>query len=335
MSHIGPARAMLLGAERGDGVAQRHDLTAQIGANKRRTVYLMAGFLVLVAAAVVAFDVAFQFGPAFIVIAFVIAIAFVWGSYFYSDRITIAAARGKEADPNEYRQLHDIVEELCIGVGLPKPRIYIVDDPAPNAFATGRNPAHAAVAVTTGLLQIMNRTELEGVLAHELSHVHNYDILISTIAVTLVGFIALLSDFGLRLLLFGGLGGRDRNGGDSEATIFILAFSLIFIILAPIGATLMQLAVSRRREALADVSGVYITRNPQGLISALEKLKASSTVVQHAPAATAHMCIASPLEKEAKDAHGWFNRLFETHPPLDDRIAALQEVAGTIPPATA
>ena len=314
-------------------MAQRHDLVAQIGANKRRTVYLMAGFVVLVVGAVVAFDVAFRFGPAFIVIAFVIAIALVWGSYFYSDRLTIAAARAREADPNEYRQLHDIVEELCIGVGLPKPRVYIIDDPAPNAFATGRNPAHSAVAVTTGLLQIMNRAELEGVLAHELSHIHNYDILISTIAVTMVGFIALLSDFGLRLLLFGGLGGRDRDGGDGgEAAIFVLAFALIFIILAPIAAKLMQLAVSRRREGLADVSGVYITRNPQGLISALEKLKANPAVVQHAPAATAHMWIESPLDKGPKDVHGWFNRLFETHPPLDQRIAALQEVAGTIPP---
>jgi heat shock protein HtpX len=293
----------------------------------------MAGFAILITGAMVAFDLAFRFGPAFIVIAFIVALALIWTSYFYSDRLTIAAARAQEADPNEYRQLHDIVEELCIGVGLPKPRVYIVDDPSPNAFATGRNPKHSAVAVTTGLLQIMSRTELEGVLAHELSHIHNYDILISTIAVTLVGFLALLSDFGLRLLLFGGLGGGDNDGGDSgEAGIFILVFSLIFLILAPIAAQLMQFAVSRRREALADVSGVYITRNPQGLISALEKLKENPSVVKHAPAATAHMWIESPLDKGDKGAHGWFNRLFETHPPLDVRIANLQEVAGSIPP---
>ncbi len=314
-------------------MAKRHDLVAQIRGNKERTVFLMAGFAILITGAVVAFDLAFRFGPAFIVIAFVVALALVWGSYFYSDKLTIAAARGREADPNEYRQLHDIVEELCIGAGLPKPRVYIVDDPAPNAFATGRNPKHSAVAVTSGLLQIMNRTELEGVLGHELSHVRNYDILISTIAVTLVGFLALLSDFGLRLLLFGGLGGGDHDGGDSgEAGLIILVFAIVFLILAPIAAQLMQFAVSRRREALADVSGVYITRNPEGLISALEKLKENPAVVRHAPAATAHMWIESPLNKGDKGAHGWFNRLFETHPPLDQRIAALQEVAGSIPP---
>ncbi len=313
-------------------MAERRDLVAQIRGNKRRTVYLMAGFAIVVTGAVVAFDVAFRFGPAFIVIAFVLALIFVWGSYFYSDKLAIAAARAQPADPDQYRQLHDIVEELCIGVGLPKPAVFIIDDPAPNAFATGRNPQHSAVAVTSGLLQIMNRAELEGVLAHELSHVRNYDILISTIAVTLVGFVALLSDFGLRLLLFGGLGGRGRDNNGGEIAIFALVLSIVFIILAPIAAKVMQLAVSRRREALADVSGVYITRNPQGLISALQKLLVQPGVVHHAPAATAHMWLTSPLDKKSKDAHGWFNRLFETHPPLEQRIAALQEVAGSIPP---
>jgi heat shock protein HtpX len=313
-------------------VAERRDLVAQIAANKRRTVYLMAGFAILITGAVVAFDIVFRFGPAFIVIAFVLALILVWASYFYSDKLAIAAARAREADPQEFRQLHDVVEELCIGVGLPKPRVYVIDDPAPNAFATGRNPQHSAVAVTTGLLQIMNRTELEGVLAHELSHIRNYDILISTIAVTLVGFVALLTDFGLRLLFFGGLGGRGRDNNGGEIAIFVLVISVVFLILAPIAAKLMQLAVSRRREALADVSGVYITRNPQGLISALEKLRENPGIVHHAPAATAHMWITSPLDKKSKDAHGWFNRLFETHPPIEQRIAALQEVAGSIPP---
>ena len=313
-------------------MAERKDLVAQIGANKRRTVYLMAGFAVIITGAVVAFDIVFRFGPAFIVIAFVLALILVWTSYFYSDKLAIAAARAREADPQEFRQLHDVVEELCIGVGLPKPRVYVIDDPAPNAFATGRNPQHSAVAVTTGLLQIMNRTELEGVLAHELSHIRNYDILISTIAVTLVGFVALLTDFGLRLLFFGGLGGRGRDDSGGEIAIFVLVISVVFLILAPIAAKLMQFAVSRRREALADVSGVYITRNPQGLISALEKLRERPGIVHHAPAATAHMWITSPLDKQSKDAHGWFNRLFETHPPIEQRIAALQEVAGSIPP---
>jgi heat shock protein HtpX len=314
-------------------VAERKDLVAQIAANKRRTLYLMAGFALVITGVVAAFDILFAYGPAFIAIAVVVALGLVWASYFYSDRVAIAAAHAVPADPNQYHQLHDVVEELSIGVGLPKPAVYIIDDPAPNAFATGRNPKHSAVAVTTGLLATMNRTELEGVLAHELSHVHNYDILVSTIAVTLVGFVALLADFGLRLLLFGGLGGRGRDNDGGDAAIFVVALSIFFLILAPIAAKVMQFAISRRREALADVSGVYITRNPEGLIHALEKLRDNPTVVHHAPAATAHMWIESPLDKKSKDAHGWFNRLFETHPPIEQRIAALQEVEGSMPPA--
>lgn len=173
----------------------------------------------------------------------------------------------------------------------------------------------------------MSRSELEGVLAHELSHIHNYDILVGTIAVTLVGFVALLSDFGLRLLLFGGR----RRDSEGDAGIYIMAMALVFIVLAPFAAKAMQFAISRRRESLADVSGVLITRNPEGLISALEKLRDNSAVIAHAPAATAHMWIESPLDKQSKGAHGWFNRLFETHPPIETRIAALEEVAGTLP----
>ena len=252
-------------------MAARHDLLAQIGANRRRTIYLMAGFTIFVVAVAAVFNLALAGGPIVLAVAIVVALAMVWGGYFYSDRVAIAAARGRPADPAEYPRLHNLVEELCLGVGLPKPKIYLVDDPAPNAFATGRNPEHAAIAVTTGLLAMMNRDELEGVLAHELSHIHNYDILVGTIAVTLVGFVALLADFGLRLLLFGGIAGRRRNSRDASQ-VYILALSVVFIVLAPIAAKAMQLAISRRREALADVSGVLITRNPAGLIAALEKL---------------------------------------------------------------
>jgi heat shock protein HtpX len=311
-------------------MAARRDLLAQIAANRRRTVVLMAGFTVFVTVVAAVFDLAFAGGPVVLAVAVVVALAMVWGGYFYSDRVAIAAARGREADPDEYRRLHDLVEELCLGVGLPKPRIYIVDDPAPNAFATGRNPQHAAIAVTTGLLALMSRDELEGVLAHELSHIRNYDILVGTIAITLVGFVALVADFGLRLLLFGGIAGRRRGNRDS-GQIYILVLSLAFIILAPIAAKAMQLAISRRREALADVSGVLITRNPAGLIAALERLRDNSSVVAHAPAATAHLWIESPLDDRSAGTHGWFNRLFETHPPIDQRIAALREVAGAGP----
>lgn len=184
--------------------------------------------------------------------------------------------------------------------------------------------------MTTGLLALMNRSELEGVLAHELSHIHNYDILVGTIAVTLVGFVALLSDFGLRMLLFGRLGGRRRDSRD-QTQIYVLAIALVFIVVAPVAATAMQFAISRRREALADVSGVMITRNPDGLVSALEKLRDNPAVIAHAPAATAHLWIESPLDTRSRDVHGWFNRLFETHPPLQERIDTLREIAGTAP----
>jgi heat shock protein HtpX len=305
---------------------ERHDLLAQVAANKRRTVYIMAGFTLFVGAVVAAFDLAFAGGPVLIAIAIVVALAMVWTGYYYSDRLAIAAAHGVEAGPAEYPQLHNLVEGLCLGVGLPKPRIYIVNDPAPNAFATGRNPDHAAIAVTTGLLALMNRSELEGVLAHELSHIHNYDILVGTIAITLVGFLALLSDLGLRLLIFGRIGGR-RGGNDRDGQIYIMAIAVVFLILAPIAAKAMQFAISRRRESLADGSGVLITRNPEGLIAALEKLRDNPAVIAHAPAATAHLWIESPLDQRSKGAHGWFNRLFETHPPLESRIAALREAA--------
>jgi heat shock protein HtpX len=308
-------------------MAERRDLLNQIARNKRRTIYVMVGFTVLITAAVAVFDLAFAAGPAFVAIAVIIVLAMTWGGYFYSDKLAMAAAHARVAEREQYPQLHNLVEGLCLGVGLPTPRLYIIDDPAPNAFATGRNPDHAAIAVTTGLLELMNRTELEGVLAHELSHINNYDILIGTIAVTLVGFLALLSDFGLRLLLFGSLGGRRREN-QGEAQIYILLLAVVFIILAPIGAKALEFTLSRRRESLADASGVLITRNPEGLISALEKLRDNPAMIAHAPAATAHLWIESPLDKTSEGAHGWFNRLFETHPPIEARIAALQEVAG-------
>lgn len=310
-------------------MTERRDLVAQVGANKRRTIYIMAGFLLFVVVVTAVFDLAFAGGPYLAGGAVVVALIMVWSGYFYSDRVAIAAAHAYPADPGEYRQLHNLVEGLCIGAGIPKPRVFIVDDPAPNAFATGRNPNHAAVAVTTGLLAIMNRPQLEGVL----SHIANYDILVNTIAVTLVGFLALLSDLGLRLLIFGRVGGR-RSRDQGGTQVFVLALALVFMVFAPIGAKAMQFAVSRRRESLADVSGVLISRNPEGLIEALEKLRDNPSVIAHAPAATAHLWIESPLDDASKGPHGWFNRLFETHPPIESRIAALREAAGGYPVAS-
>ena len=259
-------------------------------------------------------------------IAVAVAIVMTWGSYFSSDKVALSMSHAKPADEQRYRQLHNIVEGLSIAAGIPKPRVYVVEDTAPNAFATGRNPEHAAIAVTTGLLDKMNRDELEGVIAHELSHVENRDTLVMTIAVTLVGVIVLLADLVLRMMWFGG-GSDDRKG--LGAPFAILGWVLLLI--APLVAQLMQFAVSRQREFLADADGVYLTRYPQGLISALKKLRDDQTVVRTASRATAHLWIESPMAtQKARGRRGatrqgaWLNRLFETHPPLEKRIEALE-----------
>jgi heat shock protein HtpX len=303
-------------------------LYEQIAANKRRTVLLIAAFVLVVGAVVWAVNVVLGNGLVGLFIALAVVLVGSVAAYWKSDAVALAMSHARPADPVEYARLHNIVEGLCIAAGLPKPRVYIVNDPAPNAFATGRDPKHAAVAVTTGLLEKMNRVELEGVLAHELSHVKNYDILVSTLAVTMVGVVALLSDFSLRFLWWGGPRERDRDsdgGGGAQAALAIVG--ILLLVLAPIIARLMQFAVSRRREALADVSGVALTRYPPGLISALEKLKADSTVVESSSTATAHLWIESPLARTSEEGRmAWVNRLFDTHPPLDERIAALKEL---------
>jgi heat shock protein HtpX len=300
----------------------------QITANKRRSVLLVAAFVVVVAAAAWGFSTLIGLGPWGLVIAFLFAGGSAFFGYWKSDAVALAMSHARPADPVEYARLHNVVEGLCIAAGLPKPRIYVIDDQAPNAFATGRDPKHAAVAVTTGLLEKMNRIELEGVIAHELSHVKNYDILVSTLAVTMVGIVVLLSDWALRFLWWGG-GRRDnRDSNDSSGAGAALAIvGFVLLLLSPIVAKLMQLAVSRRRESLADVSGVALTRYPPGLISALEKLKDDKTVVHSGSRATAHLWIESPVAREPSEGKlAWLGRLFDTHPPLDERIQALREL---------
>ncbi len=286
----------------------------------------MAAFILLVLLVAVAFDALIGGGPVAILVALVVAVGMSAGSYFYSDKIVLAMSHARPADPEQYPRYHNLTEGLCIAAGLPKPALYVIEDDAPNAFATGRNPSHSAVAVTTGLLDKMSRVELEGVLAHELSHIRNYDILVTTIAVTLVGVVALMSDFALRFLWWGGPRHRDDSSGKgSGAGAIVGVFGLVLVVLAPLVAKLMQFAVSRRRESLADVSGVRLTRYPPGLVSALEKLKSDSTVVHSSSRATAHLWIESPLDKgEGKGA--WINRMFDTHPPLDERIKTLKEL---------
>ena len=299
----------------------------QIAANKRRTFLMLLGFVVLITLVAAAIVLLFGGGWVGIVIAFVIAMGLAWGSYYNSDKIAIKASRAVPADETEYRRYHNLVEGLCIAAGLPKPKLYVVNDPAPNAFATGRNPKHSAVAVTSGLLEKMNRVELEGVLAHELSHVKNYDILVTTVAVTAIGTIALISDIGLRFAFWGGMSGRRDNNGDSGPIGIVIAVaSLAVLMLTPFAGYLMQMAMSRNREYLADASGVQLTRYPPGLISALEKLKDDKAVVHNATKATAQMWIEEPLETDPKKAGSKFNNLFDTHPPLDERIKRLQEM---------
>ncbi|MET0738692.1 MAG: M48 family metallopeptidase [Acidimicrobiales bacterium] len=271
-----------------------------------------------------AFNTIVGYGPVGVVIAVVIAAGLAIGSYWKSDEIALRMSRAQPASVEEYPRLHNVVEGLCIAAGLPKPRLYIVQDDAPNAFATGRDPKHAAIAVTTGLLQKMNRIELEAVLAHELSHVQNYDILVSTLAVTMVGAVALLSDIGIRSLWFGG-GRRSRDDNSGGSLLTILA--LVFLVLAPIVAKLMQLAVSRRRETLADFSAVEMTRYPPGMVSALEKLRDDQTVVHAGSRATAHLWIEQPMAQTKEEGpFSKLNHLFDTHPPLEERIAALREL---------
>jgi heat shock protein HtpX len=300
----------------------------EIAANKRRSFALLAGFVVILAGAVWAIGAVLGLGWPIAVVAFVFAGVSAAVAYWKSDQVALAAAHARPASRDQYPRLFNLVEGLTIAGGIPMPRIYIIDDPAPNAFATGRDPAHAAVAVTTGLLERMNRVELEGVLAHELSHVRNYDILVMTLAVTLVGSVALITDFGLRALWWGGLtgGNRRRDDRNGSGAPWLALIGLVFLILAPIVAKLMQFALSRRRESLADFSAVSLTRYPPGLVSALEKLRDDDTVVQAHSHAMAHLWIESPLDRDEGQRGSRLNRLYDTHPPLEERIAALKEL---------
>ncbi len=241
-------------------------------------------------------------------------------SYWYSDKIVLKLSAAQPADLREFRDLHNIVENLSITAGLPKPRVFIIHDSSPNAFATGRDKEHAVVAVTTGLLDILNRTELEGVLAHELSHIGNKDILLSTIVVVLVGFVTILSDMFIRATLWGGMG-RDSDNNRAGLVMFLVGIALS--ILAPIIASLIHLAISRRREFLADASGALLTRYPEGLASALEKIEAHAVPMRRVSHATAHLFLSDPYKKHGSRKMSFLTRIFMTHPPTEERVKAL------------
>lgn len=289
-------------------------LYTQQSSNITKTWALMTGFFLLVIA--IGWVVSQYFGnPAMLWIAVLFSVVMNGSAFWFSDKIALHSAHAKPADEAAYRELHRLVENLAITAGLPKPRVYIINDPAPNAFATGRNPQHAVIAVTTGLLERLERSELEGVIAHELAHVGNRDILVMTVAVVLAGFISVIADIFLRMSFWGG-GDRDRSGSP-----LVMALGVIGIILAPIAAQLIHLAISRKREFLADATGALLTRYPEGLASALQKISSYSVPVQHATSATAHLYISNPFGARAGN---FIARMFSTHPPMEERINALR-----------
>jgi heat shock protein HtpX len=289
--------------------------------NTRKTWFLIAGFLVFVIAIGWLFSQALQ-SDAILYIAVILSVVMSFGSYWWSDKLVLSMARATPVTLQDSPELYRIVENLCITAGLPVPKIYITPDLQPNAFATGRDKNHAVVCVTQGLLQRLNKTELEGVLAHELSHIGNKDMLLSTVVVVLAGVVALLANFFLRISFFGGM--RRRDSRDNGGAAILMVAGLVAAILAPVAATLIQLAISRKREFLADADGALLTRYPEGLASALQKIAQDPTPMPSANTATSHLYIESPFKQ--KQAQSWFVKLFSTHPPIEERIKALRDM---------
>jgi heat shock protein HtpX len=299
----------------------------QIAANKRKTVLLIFGAIVLLGAVGYVLGLWYGSGIYGLVGAVALAVVLSLGSFFGGDRLVLASTRAREVTPQEQPRLHNIVEGLSIAAGVPKPKVYLIPEQAPNAFATGRNPEHSSVAVTEGLLATMNRVELEGVIGHELSHVVDRDILVGTVVATLVGAVVLISEFFMRSWWWGGVRGRrggDRSGGGVEAIIF--AVGLVLLVLAPIIGQIVRLAVSRQREFLADAQGALLTRYPPGLASALRKIGAASGIpMRSANNATAHLWINQPSRVQG-EGMGPLEKLFSTHPPIEERIRRLEEM---------
>ncbi len=285
--------------------------------NIAKTWFLMGSFLVLVI--VVGYGIAWYMGnPAILYGAVVFALGMNVYSYWASDKLVLRMTNAVAADPQQHRELINIVENLSITAGLPMPKVYVVNDPAPNAFATGRNPEHAVVAATTGLLHMLDRSELEGVMAHELAHVGNRDMLVMTVAVVLAGFIAIIADMFSRALLFDG-------GKDNKHPAFLIV-GIVGILLAPLAAQLMQMAISRKREYLADATGALLTRYPEGLASALEKISGAKIPMQKASHATAHLFISDPFAGGKQSVWQKVGGLFHTHPPAQERVARLRDM---------
>lgn len=288
----------------------------QIGSNKTKTWIIMILFVLFFFVVSYVLGQSLGYGLSFVGIMLIFSGLMSFVSYYNSDKLVLAISGAKEADRKSYRTLYTTVENLSIGAGLPMPKVYVVEDPSPNAFATGRDPQHSAVCATTGLLAIMSKAELEGVLGHELSHVGNYDTRLMGVVSILVGSIAILANVFMRSMWFRGDNENRRDNG------IILVIGIILAILAPIIATIIQLAISRRREYLADANGALLTRYPDGLADALEKIAKDTRPVMHATAGTAHFYIEDPFK--GKNIAGWFTNLFSTHPPIQDRIRILR-----------
>ncbi len=302
-------------------------LYTQVSRNKAKSMLYLALFVGLVAAlgwfASYYFDAWFVFP-----LALGVALLTSWSSYWYSDKIALGVSRAKPIAKRDNPQLYTLVENLAITAGLPMPKVYLIDDSAPNAFATGRDPQHAAVAVTTGLVAKLDKPELEGVLAHELSHIGNYDTRLMTIVLVLVGLVTLAADFMIRISLFGGEGRRDSG----QLGVIIMVAGFVLLLLSPLFAALIQMAISRKREFVADADGALLTRYPEGLASALQKIAKDPEPLEAANKATAHLYIENPFKAEDADGDGipdrrnWFAGLFDTHPPVEQRVKALREM---------
>ena len=293
--------------------------------NKFESAIIVSIFIIAVTLIIYYICNALNLGELSILIALIFSIASAWGSYYYSDKIVLASCKARPATKEEDLKLVNILDALMVTAGLPKkPDLYVVEDAQPNAFATGRNPEHAVICVTTGLLEKLNYYELEGVIAHEMSHIKNYDILLSAVVSVFVGLIVMLSDMFSRIMFWGSL--KDDRDNDSKANGILMLLGLIFLILSPIFGTLMQLALSRKREFLADATAVEFTRNPDGLISALEKLENDPNELETANSATANMYIVNPFKKNGDKGKRKTSSLWSTHPSTADRIEALRNI---------
>lgn len=308
-----------------------HNIYQVQSANKIKSAVIVALFIVFIFLAAYVLTNAFGYymgyqpgGIGFFGIALIISGVSSFVSYYYSDKIVLGISGARPATTQEDKLFTQVVENLCIGAGLSKPKLYVIDDTSPNAFATGRDPEHAAICATSGLLSKLNRSEMEGVFGHELTHIKSYDTRLMAVVAVMVGLVALLGDWFLRSMWWGG--GRRRNNGDGELGAIFIVLGIVFAILSPIVGTLIQLAISRRREFMADAGSVELTRQPQDLISALEKIADDPQPMKNANKATAHLYIENPFKKDGHGKVAWFSGLFDTHPPISERVKILKNM---------